>query len=183
MDHSSNGNHWRQMFDNGRRSGPSAPQAHGPGNSAPFGYDDGYDPAHEAGPARHVAPLSSEDVTDEAAMALALDAAEYRPWILQRGRSRPAFMLHLRRFEAKSRLWMGWQVAYAHLVAVEYTGEKMLSLDFGSRQFVIEGSGLDELARHLQTGSVLMMQEFTASVWATRIGGPAIAAVKLVMAE
>lgn len=165
MNHSSNGNHWRQMFDNGRRTGPSAQQPHRRGDAAPFGYDDGYDSEHEAGPARRPAPLSPEDITDEAAMALALNATEYRPWTLQRGRGRPALMLHLRRFEPRSGLWMGWQVAYSHLVAVEYVGETMLSIDFGSRQFVIEGNGLDEVARHLQSGNVLMVQEFSSTLW------------------
>lgn len=31
-----------------------------------------------------------------------LDTVEHKPWALQRGRSRPAMMLHLRRFEPKS---------------------------------------------------------------------------------
>ncbi len=178
MDHSSNGNHWRQMFDNGRRGGPSAPQVRGPASPAPFGYDDGYDPAREAGPTHPQEPLSSEDITDEAAMALALDATEYRPWILQRGRSRPAMMLHLRRYDSKTAQWMGWQVAYSHLAAIEYVGSKLVSLDFGARQFVIEGSGLDELARHLQTGSVLMMQEYAAGLCGQGSAGARIDAIR-----
>ena len=102
---------------------------------------------------------------------LALDMAEYRPWILQRGRSRPAIMLHLRRYEPKSGLWTGWQrwqMSYPHLAAVEYVGDRMLSLDFGQRQFVIEGTGLGELARHLQSGSVLMVQEYSQTIWSMR---------------
>jgi hypothetical protein len=91
--------------------------------------------------------------------------------VLQRGRSRPAMMLHLRRFEPKSGLWMGWQLAYPHLVAVEYIGDKMLSLDFGGRQFMIQGNGLGELARHLQNGSVLMVQEYCDKAWAARGDG------------
>lgn len=83
---------------------------------------------------------------------LAPDLSVYRPWTLQRGSSRPALMLELRRYEPRSGLWSGWQLAYPTLVAAEYTGDRLLSLDFGTRQFVIEGRGLDELARHLQIG-------------------------------
>jgi hypothetical protein len=54
---------------------------------------------------------------------------------------------------------------YPHLVAVEYTGDRMLSLDFGNRQFVIEGTGLADLARHLQSGFILMMQAYNDEVW------------------
>lgn len=170
-------NHWRSMFERGRRDQPSgaadwsrngdAAQRGGnaaPGSPSAFGFDDGYDPALESASGRERGPLSAEEITDEAAMALALDAPEYRPWVLQRGRSRPALMLHLRRYEPKSGLWIGWQLAYPHLVAVEYVGDRMLSLDFGTRQFVIEGTGLDELARHMQTGSVLVVQEFSSAV-------------------
>jgi hypothetical protein len=41
-------------------------------------------------------------------------------------------------------------MAYPHLIVVEYIGGKMLSLDFGTRHFIIEARGLYELARHLQ---------------------------------
>jgi hypothetical protein len=107
-----------------------------------------------------------------------LDTAEYKPWVLQRGRSRPAMMLHLRRYEPKSGLWVGWQLAYPHLIAAEYIGDRMLSLDFGSRQFVIEGTGLDELARRLQDGEVLAVQEYDAEVWPVRQAGPIVAAIR-----
>ena len=192
MDQSDNPNHWRNMFERGRRDQPSGATdwsragnpAQGAGNSAPsspppFGFDDGYNPTREAGGERERAPLSAEEITDEAAMALALDAPEYKPWALQRGRSRPALMLHMRRHEPKSGLWIGWQLAYPHLIAVEYVGDRMLSLDFGTRQFVIEGRGLDELARHLQTGSVLMVQEFAASKWRTLTQGCVIESIRL----
>jgi hypothetical protein len=167
-----NSNHWRQMFDTKRRDRPpeaehSVCQTNAIGNGTPFGgYDDGFDPSQrDARGEMPRASLTPEEITDEAAMALALDAPEYKPWVLQRGRSRPAMMLHLRRFEPKSGLWCGWQIAYPHLVAVEYTGDKMLSLDFGARQFVIEGDNLSELARHLQNGSVLMVQEYSQNLW------------------
>lgn len=165
---------WRQMFEARRREYPPGPEQAQPFDQPDVGlqarphgrYDDGYDPAQRPpGGEMPREPLSPDDEIDEAALALALDAQEYRPWVLQRGRGRPAMMLHLRRYESKSGLWMGWQLAYPHLIAAEYVGDRMLSLDFGSRQFVIEGTGLDDLVRHLQLGSVLMVQEFAPAVW------------------
>ena len=177
-------NHWRQMFGrdgrareperndgDGNPAGSPPPPAHG-------GYDDGYQPQAE-GPRgdASTSPLTPGDVTDAAAMSLAEDGPEYRPWVLQRG-TRPVLMLHLRRHDPKSGLWMGWEISYPHLVAVEYTGDKLLSLDFGSRQFMLEGTGLDELARHLQTGSVLMVQEYAPSVWPVQPGAQRISAIR-----
>lgn len=183
-----NSNHWRQMFDAKRREGsPDTEHPLGQPEATPQGrplggYDDGFDPMKpDARSEMPRQPLTPEEITDEAAMALALDAPEYKPWVLQRGRGRPAMMLHLRRFEPKSGLWMGWQISYPHLVAVEYIGDKMLSLDFGTRQFVVEGSGLHELARHLQIGSVLIMQEYARDVWGGRQGDPTIAAIRNVV--
>jgi hypothetical protein len=86
-------------------------------------------------------------------------------------------LLDLRRYEPKSGLWIGWQLSYPHLQAVEYIGERMLSMDFGTRQFVIEGSGLSELVRHLQQGSVQMILEYSAQVWPQRASGPVISAI------
>lgn len=186
MDHHQS-NHWQQMFDAKRRERPPGTEQGFPfgqpgstSQPAPLGsFDDGHDPAlRQAGGEPPHAPLSPEEITDEAAMALALDTAEYKPWVLQRGRSRPALMLHLRRYEPKSGLWMGWQLSYPHLIAVEYVGDKMLSLDFGTRQFVIEGNGLDELARHLQSGSVLLLQEFSNGVWKQTLERPIVTAIK-----
>jgi hypothetical protein len=109
---------------------------------------------------------------------LELDPQEYSPWVLQRGRSRPALMLHLRRYEPKAGLWMGWQLSYPHLIAVEYVGDRSLSLDFGKRQFVIEGKGLIELARRIQDGSVVAIQEYAASVWPERSGEAVVTGIK-----
>ena len=109
------------------------------------------------------------------------DPSVYRPWTLQRGRSRPALMLELRRFEPRSGLWSGWQLSYPTLLAVEYTGDRLLSLDFGGRQFVIEGRGLDELARHLQQGGVLTVQEYAAAVWPGPLTGPAVTTIRKVV--
>lgn len=168
--------HWRNMFDQGR--GNSAPPTPRTRPAPPPGYDDGYQPPPHSGGGN--VPLSSADITDEAAMALAHDPTNYKPWILQRGRSRPAMMLHLRRFEPKSGLWMGWQMSYPHLIAVEYIGDTMLSLDFGTRQFVIEGTGLTELARHLQQGTVLAVQEYSAAVWTLHETGKSIRSISRV---
>lgn len=159
----SNPSNWRSMFERGGNAAPQQPRSPREGAKPPRGYDDGYQPPPHGTDGR--ASLSHTDITDEAAMALALDAPEYKPWVLQRGSGRPAMMLHLRRYEPKSGLWQGWQIAYPHLIAVEYTGDRMLSLDFGTRQFIIEGTGLDELARHLQFGSVLIVHEHNVAIW------------------
>jgi hypothetical protein len=172
-----NPSNWRQMFEAKRRERPTGTD-HTSGGAAHGGYDDGFDAAHaRATGAMPHPPLTPEDITDEAAMALARDTAEYTPWVLQRGRARPAMMLHLRRFEPKSGLWIGWEIAYPHLIAVEYIGDKMLSLDFGTRQFVLQGHGLDELVARLQQGTVLMVQEYCDKVWPTRGSGGVITAI------
>lgn len=106
-----------------------------------------------------------------------VDLTEYRPWIVQRGRARPAIMLELRRYEPRSRLWQGWIMAYPNLQAVEYLGDTMVALDFGVRQFVIKGEGLSELARQLQHGSVLAVQEYAQAVWPVRATGPVVTAI------
>jgi hypothetical protein len=152
---------WRDMFERGRSEQPQdsarpSPEARAPGPSA-----DRHTPPQDA------APIAPEDITAEAAMALADDTHDYRPWTVQRGRMRPAIMLHLRRFEPRSGLWMGWQLAYPHLIAVEYTGDRMVSLDFGSRQFAVTGNGLGELVGHLQTGNVLTITEYSKALWPT----------------
>lgn len=108
---------------------------------------------------------------------LAPDPAQYRPWIIQRGRTRPALLLNLRKFDPKSGLLIGWQASYPHLVAADYVGERMLSLDFGLRQFVIEGVGLGELVRHLQDGAVLAIQEYSAKIWPEHPTGPIVTAI------
>ncbi len=93
------------------------------------------------------------------------DLQVYHPWILQRGRSRPAMFLDFRRFDPKSGLLMGFQMSYPMLISMEYTGDRLLSLDFGTKHFTIEGVGMIELARHLQQGIVLAVQEYSAAVW------------------
>jgi len=145
------GNNWREMFDDGRGGRPVATTS--PPPPAAIGEDD---------------------------EAIAPDLALYRPWIIQRGRSRPALLLNLRRFDGKSGLLVGWQASYPHLVGADYIGERMLSLDFGLRQFVIEGTGLGELVRHLQQGTVLAIQEYSAKIWPEYPAGPVVTAINKV---
>lgn len=144
-------NHWTSMFEQPGRGTGRAPV--------------GVPPA---------ASLGREEPNPD---DIVLDMTEYRPWVLQRVRSRPAMMLHLRRYEPKSGLWMGWAVSYAHLAAVEYIGDRMLSLDLGARQFVVRGEGLTGIVEPLQAGTVLALQEYSASIWPSRSAGPTITSI------
>jgi len=147
-------------------SSPPTPPLHG-------GYDDGFDPARQGG-----APMSPQATADEAAMALADDTSQYRPWILQRG-ARAVPNLHMRRFDPRSHLWQGWVVAYPQFVAAEYLGDTMLCLDFGMRQFMLEGRGFGELVDNLQSGSVLRIQEYASACWRAPPAGAAISVIRL----
>lgn len=146
------GNQWRSMFEEKRPSG------RGMGGTPPAA------PAERDGP--------SDDDQRE------IDLTEYRPWVLQRGRGHPALMLDLRRFEPKSGQWVGWAIAYPQLAAAEYIGERLLSLDFGPRKFVLEGDGLLELAKRLQQGAVLAIQEYAAAIWPRPPDGPIVTAIR-----
>ncbi|WP_067734193.1 hypothetical protein [Novosphingobium naphthalenivorans] len=139
---------WREMFEP-RRPVPPNPASTPRPVEPPGGQGGAQAAAYEDGDAEE---------------AVTHDPSIYKPWVLQRGRSRPPLMLELRRYEPKSGMWQSWMVSYPHLIAVELTGDRLLSLDFGSRQFVIEGSGLDELARHLQQGSVVTVVEFPRDI-------------------
>ncbi len=134
-------------------------------------------PAREQPVPTNPAPAAAETY-DDAELA-APDRAEYRPWTLQRGRSRPAMLLDFRRFEPKSGQWSGTSIPYPHLAGMEYTGDTLVSLDFGARQVVIEGRGLDELTRHLQQGTVVAIQEYAASFWGRIAVGPVVTAIRL----
>ena len=147
------GTHWRDMLNQQGRSGRQV--------------------AGEPAPAP-LAPVLGPDDDD----GLSLDMAEYRPWVLQRGRSRPAALLDLRWYDARASLWLGCAIAYPQLAAAEYIGDRMLSLDFGRRQFVLEGEGLSELVRRIQDGSVVAIQEYAASVWPRRPTGPIVTTIK-----
>lgn len=127
------------------------------------------------------APADPTEVPREHAsreVELAPDVSEYRPWILQRSRSHPAMMLEFRRYEPRSGLWTGWAISYPHLVTLEYTGDKLLSLDFGSRQVMVEGRGLDELARYIQQGAVLAIQEHAPAIWSSLAEGARVSAIR-----
>jgi len=119
-------------------------------------------------------PSHSPEMEDEPVSA---ESGIYRPWIIQRARTRPALLLNLRKFDPKSGLLLGWQASYPYLVSADYVGEKMLSLDFGRRQFVIRGNDLTELVRHLQQGTVLAIQEYSAKVWPELPSGPVVTAI------
>lgn len=140
---------WQDMFD------PSRPGDRSSGASPP--------------------PLRRDEPPDDE--GLTLDLTDYKPWVLQRGRSRPSMLLDLRRYESKSGMWIGWQLSYPHLIAVEYVGDNALTLDFGTRKFMIEGHDLTELIRHLQQGSVLAIREYSASVWPSRPSGPYVRSI------
>jgi len=105
------------------------------------------------------------------------DLTAYQPWIVQRGRSRAPLLLQLRKFDPKSGLLIGWQASYPYLVSADYVGERMLSLDFGRRQFVIQGTDLGDLLRHFQQGTVLAIQEYSAHVWPHPPAGPIVTAI------
>lgn len=129
---------WREMFE----------QSGGPAGGA-----------HATPPAR----VRSEPEIDAAEPEL--DDREYRPWTLQRVRGRPPMFLHLRRYDKRSGMWQGWVLPYPGLRAVEYVGDRMLSFDFGTRLFVIEGEGLDRLAQAIQEGTVITINEYVAELW------------------
>ena len=136
-----------------------------------------FEPARRGGQPPEPPPASADGGAREDG-ATAPDPREYHPWMLQRGRSRPAMMVELRRFEPRSGLWQGWVLSYPSLHAVEYMGERMLSLDFGLRKFVLEGDGLSELTARLQQGVVLAIQEYCEKVWPQRPAGPIVSAIR-----
>jgi hypothetical protein len=146
------GNNWQSMFDTRRTSAAPPPdQTNAPAAEV---FDDGEIPT--------------------------IDATEYRPWILQRGSSRTAMMLALRWFDTKAGVWHGSAIAYPSLYAIDHISDGLISLDFGARQFVIEGRGLDVLARYLLQGAVLKIVEYASAIWPTRADGPVVTAIRRV---
>jgi hypothetical protein len=133
---------------------------------------DKFEQGRNGGPVPPPAPPVEEEET-----SIAPDLVVYRPWIIQRGRSRPALLLNLRKFDPRSGLLVGWQASYPYLISADYVGEKMLSLDFGRRQFVIQGTDLSELVRHLQQGTVLAIQEYSTQVWPQLPPGPVVTVI------
>jgi hypothetical protein len=137
----------------------------------------------EANQRAAAAPPPQESTAPDSAADDAPDDAAYHPWRVQRGRARPVIMLELRQYEARSGLWQGWAMPYAGLYAVEYIGGRMVSLDFGARQFVIEGTGLDKLAQRIQQGEVTTVQEYAAAVWPARPAGAVVNRIRRVTAQ
>ena len=127
--------------------------------------------------ARTAPPPPPDPEYDDAPVA-GRETGDYKPWTLQRGAGRPSIMIDFRRYEPKSGLWMGKQLSYAHLLAVEYVGDRMVSLDFGTRSVVIEGRGLDELARHLQQCSVTIVHEHAPRLWAVAPDGAIVSTIR-----
>lgn len=150
------GKNWRDMFRDPQR--------------------DGQPPSQAAQP-----PTTRDELPDEDGGAL--DLTEYKPWIVQRVRSRPALMLELRRYEPRSGLWSGWAMPYHSLYAVEYVGDRLLSLDWNARRFVIEGKGLEALARHIQRGTVETVLEYAPHVWAAQPVGSMVVAIREVKVQ
>lgn len=131
-----------------------------------------------AGQEQPPAPAAPPEAEFDDADLPHIDPVEYRPWILQRGQTRTGLMLAMRWFDAKAGLWHGQAVAYHSLYALDTIGDRMVSLDFGERQFVIEGMGLDVLGRYLLMGSVLKIVEYAAPIWPTRGDGPIVTAIR-----
>ena len=96
------------------------------------------------------------------------DPADYKPFYVQRGPGRPAMFLDLRRFDPRGGNLVGTMMSYPQLISIDYFDDRTIDLNFGLRNIRIEGSGLDELIRRLQTGSVLVIQQFSDRIWNTR---------------
>ena len=148
------GKNWRDLFRDPQRDGQP------PGDSA-------------------TPPTARDESPDE--VGGAVDLMEYKPWIVQRVRSHPALMLELRRYEPRSGLWSGWIMPYHSMFGLDFTGDRLMSLDFGgTRQFVIEGRSLDVLARHIQSGIVTAIVEYQATVWPQRSSDGVVTAIRRV---
>lgn len=125
-------------------------------------------------------PPSAMPETDDDDLAEVPDPSSYRPWIVQRGRGRPAMFLDLRKFDPRTGDIIGSQVSYPSLIAIDYLGDHLVSLDFGHRHYVIEGTGLGELARRLQQGAVLAIQEFSGRIWQQPASSPIVTKIEKV---
>ncbi|MCC2099400.1 MAG: hypothetical protein KDJ29_21090 [Hyphomicrobiales bacterium] len=108
-------------------------------------------------------PLYANLEGDEAITAP--DPAQYRAFLLQRGSGRPPLFIDLRRFDPRSGALIGTLMSYPQLTAVDYVDGHSAVLNFGLRQFRIEGQGLEELILRLHAGSVAAIQEYTAKLW------------------
>lgn len=106
-------------------------------------------------------PVEAEDD----ASAPQPNPSEYRAFLLQRGRSRPALFLDLRTFYARSGTLIGTMMSYPQLASIDYFDGHTIDLHFGFRRFRIEGHGLSELVMRLQAGTVLAIQQYSDKIW------------------
>ena len=86
-------------------------------------------------------------------------------------------MLHLRRFDPKARIWTGWVLPYSGLYALEYVGGTV-SLDWGSRQFVVEGRGLEGLVHLVHQGTLHAIVEYCPDAWPRPVDSPIVTAIR-----
>ncbi len=93
------------------------------------------------------------------------DPTAYKAYHLQRGPGRPAMFLDIRRFDARSGTLVGTMLSYPSLLAVEYFDDHTVDLNFGMRNVRIEGQKLSELVQRLQTGAVLVVQQYSETIW------------------
>jgi hypothetical protein len=96
---------------------------------------DMFEPRRPESPAAITPQGIADDPIDEAAPAP--DPRNYQPWIIQRGRWRPALLLDFRQFEPRGGMLTGCQMPYHHLAGIDDLGDGMVSLDYGVLQFVI----------------------------------------------
>jgi len=133
-----------------------------------------------AGPT--IPSTNADSQSDEPELASPPNPQDYRPWLLQRSRGRPVMFLDLRRFEPRTGGLIGCQMSYPYLSTIDYLDDRMVSLDFGVRQFVIEGSGLNVLALWLQQGQVLAIQEYSPRIWPALPSGPIVRVINQINA-
>lgn len=131
-----------------------------------------------AGPAAEVRPVDGHaavETPDEDTFAPQPDPSDYKAFLIQRGRSRPAMFLDLRAFDARSGTLAGKMLSYPHLIAIDYFDGHTIELNFGFRRFRIEGDGLAELVMRLQAGTVLAIQQYSDKIWKSGPrGGPLV---------
>lgn len=121
---------------------------------------------------------SREEAQDEFDELPGVDPTSYKPFFVQRGRSRPAMFLDLRCFDARSGALKGTMLSYPQLVAIDYVDDHTILLDFGMRHVRIEGDGLAELIARLHSGNVSVIQAWSPKIWGEREPtGPIVRAI------
>lgn len=130
------------------------------------------EPATTAGPVEDEGAAPQDD-----SLAPLPDPGEYRPFLLQRGRTSPALFLDLRVFDPRAGTLRGSMMSYPQLAAIDYFDDHTIELNFGFRRFRIEGDGLSELVQRLQAGSVLAIQQYSERIWKARPSGALVRAI------